>query len=80
VRFYFVKDARIVADKTFPSLSPDEAVATAGKMLQESASRYDGIEVWSLTRRICRLGHIARNPPAKPSKPRKLFGVRLAPA
>ena len=63
MRFYFVKDARIVADRTFPGLSPDEAVETAGKMLKESALSYDGIEVWSHTRRISRLGRIARKPP-----------------
>ena len=77
---YFVKDARIVADEKLPGLSPDEAVETARKMLQENAPSYDGVEVWSLTRRICRLGRIARSPPAKRSKPRKLFGLRLASA
>ena len=77
---YFVKDARIVADQKLPGLSLDEAVETARKMLKESASSYDGVEVWSFTRRICRLGCIARVPPAKQPKPRKLFGLRLAPA
>ncbi len=60
MRFYFVKDGRIVTDKIFPDLSPDEAVETAGNMLQERALSYDGIEVWSRTRRICRIGRIAR--------------------
>ena len=74
MRFYFVKDARIVADKKLLGLSPDEAVETARKMLQESALLYDGIEVWSHTRRICRLGRIARKPPAKASGSPKLIG------
>ena len=79
MRCYFVKDGRVVADKKLHGLSADEAVKTSQKMLQERASLYNGAEVWSLTRRLCRLGCIARKPPpVKPSKPRKLFALRLA--
>ena len=65
VRCYFVKDATIVADKQLPDLSLAEAVQAARKILQEGAL-YDGIEVWSHTRRICRLGAEASKPPLSP--------------
>jgi len=62
VRCYFVKNARIVALKELPGLSCDEAVEIARAMFKESASSYDGVEVWSLTRRIYRQSRIAREP------------------
>jgi hypothetical protein len=62
MRCHFVKDAKIVAAKELPGLSCEEAVEIARKMFEESASAYAGIEVWSLTRRIFRLGCIARRP------------------
>ncbi|HXZ17839.1 MAG TPA: hypothetical protein VEH77_18090 [Roseiarcus sp.] len=52
MRCYFVKDARIVAVEELPGLSIREAVASARGSFEASASSYDGIEVWSLTRRI----------------------------
>lgn len=66
VRCYFVKNARIVASKELPGLSRLEAIQIARTLFEESASTYDGVEVWSLTRRIFRLGSFARKPPAKP--------------
>ena len=75
MRCYFVKDARIVAFKELPGLSCEEAAATARTMFEESASTSDGVEVWSLTRRIYRLGRIARKPLAKSSDPPRSIAV-----
>jgi hypothetical protein len=58
MRCYFVKDARIVEFKELPGLSCKEAVEIARTMFEESASSYDGVDVWSLTRSIYRLGRI----------------------
>ena len=77
VRCYFVKNARIVASKELPGLSPDEAVETARTMFE--ASSFDGVEVWSLTRRIFWLGRIAK-PPAKRTASSRPIAMRLAPA
>ena len=76
MRCYFVKDARIVAVKELPGLSPKEAVEIARTMFQEGASSYDGVEVGSLTRRISRLGRIAK-PRPKPV-PKLIAGLSSA--
>lgn len=47
MRCYFVKDAKIVAAQDLPGLSCDEAVEIARTMLEEHASSYDEVEVWS---------------------------------
>ncbi len=74
VRSYFVKDARIVAVKELPVLSPKEAVEIARTMFEESS--YDGVEVWSPTRRISRLGRIGK-PRPKPT-PKLIAGLSSA--
>ena len=66
MRCYFVKNARIVALKELPDLPYREAVETARRMFEDDPS-CDGVEVWSLTRRICWLGHIAGKSRATPS-------------
>ncbi len=78
MRCYFVKAAKIVAAKELPGLSCEEAVKIARATFEESASVYDGVEVWSFTRRTYRLGQIARKPPAKSSDQPRLIGVYLA--
>lgn len=61
MRCYFVKDAKIIDAKELPGLSPQGAVEAARKLFEKSASSCDGVEVWTLTRRLCRLGRIAAN-------------------
>ena len=79
MRCYLVKDATIVAEKPLPDLSLDEAVQAARRILQEGAL-YDGIEVWSHTRRICRLGAEASQPPLPhlPTSPLILASAKAA--
>ena len=68
MRCYFVKNARIVAVKELPGLSLRDAVEIARTMFEESS--YDAVEVWSLTRRISRLGRIAKARPKPAGSPR----------
>jgi len=69
MRCYFVKGARIVAAEELPGVSVQEAIATARIRFDTSGSSYDGIEVWSPTRRIYKLGRISRRP--KPARPKR---------
>ncbi len=78
MRCYLVKSAKIVASVELPNLSPDEAIETARKMFETSS--YDGVEVWSPTRRIYRQGRIAKPKTTKPSRRPRLIAVRLAAA
>jgi len=77
MRCYFVKDARIVAFKELPGLSCKEAVEIARTLFEESASSYDGVEVWSLTRSIYRLGKPGNLPVPRPPSPAigDIFGL-----
>ena len=53
MRCCFVKDARIVAvEELIPGLSVHEAIESARIIFEKRASPYDGVEVWSLTRRL----------------------------
>ena len=61
VRCYFVNDGKIVEVRELPHHSLKEAVEVARTMFE--ASSHDGIELWSLTRRIYRQGRPARTPP-----------------
>lgn len=70
VRCDFVKYARVVAVQELPGFSCGEAVATARTMFAERAASFDGVEVWSLTRRVYQMGAIARMPTmASPDPP-----------
>ena len=59
VRIHFIKDGKAVADREI-ACDQQEAVALASTMFEEGASRYDGVEVWSLTRRVYKQGRIAK--------------------
>jgi hypothetical protein len=77
LRCYFVKDAKIVAAKELPGVSCDEAVGAARAMFEEHASSYDGVEVWSLTRRIFRLGYVARAHRLRGATPPRRLGLEV---
>ena len=62
MHLYFVKNGRIVATEELLDLFPHEAIETARKAFEEGGSSYDGVEVWSFTRRIFGLGLPAREP------------------
>ncbi len=59
MRCYFIKGARFISFQELPGFSCGEAVQTARKRFAENISAYDGVEVWSLTRRIYQHGGTA---------------------
>ncbi len=79
MRCDFVKDARIVAFQELPGFSCGEAIKTARTMFAERTPAYDGVQVWTFTRRIYQLGAIARKPPTKSSDPARSITVEAGP-
>ena len=65
MRLYLNRNGRIVAVKELLGLFPDKAIETALKVFEEGGSSYDGVEVWSFTRRIFGLGGLACEPGAE---------------
>ena len=57
MRCYFVKDAKIVALEELSDLSCKEAAEKARILFLKNGSSFDGIEVWSHTRRVFQLGN-----------------------